>query len=341
MNRVLWADRAAYPAPVAPSLIDDDLSVRDAIRYGAELADTHTLSAAVTLVRINRSNILCTEHNRNSLCHGATHGQAVRAIAIAYSPDEGSVEGPYAVAKTVLFMTAQSSDGLVFAERLKSGCIRPIEKAFVKTTDDFTESSTVWCQTNPITVTFFSAECDVAADAGQTDNGVYKAENMLDILDRHYLPIMDFLHPSGDNPSEHAPYESWSLFKLIYTLNIPFECFSVRKESLDKPAPANIAQQVVGVITYLQIPLLALTMFQAELTHAVGLLDIQIPSQILLPGASLSIHLSISMTRKGSAHWRRAHIIRVQTFVRFNNPLRRMGRFPAHAANSFFINRMG
>jgi len=152
------------------------------------------------------------------------------------------VEGPYAVAETFFFMVVQGSDGLVFAKCFQSGCIRPVEKAVVKTTDDFTESSTVWCQTDPITVTFFFAESDVAADTGHTDDGVYKAEDTLDILDGHDLPIMDFLHPSGDNPSDHAPNEPWSLFKLIYALNIPFVCLSIREESLDKPAPANIAQ---------------------------------------------------------------------------------------------------
>jgi len=56
-NCVLLADRTADPTPVTTPLIDGGFLVRCAIRYGAELADTHALPAAIAQIRIDNSHI--------------------------------------------------------------------------------------------------------------------------------------------------------------------------------------------------------------------------------------------------------------------------------------------
>ena len=79
------------------------------------------------------------------------------------------------------------------------------------------ESSAIGGETEAVTVTLFRAESDVAAKAGDADNGVYKAEDALDILDGYDLAKMVFLHPSGDKPSGDGPYDGRRLCKLVQT----------------------------------------------------------------------------------------------------------------------------
>ena len=76
-DRIFGADGAADTTAIALPLVYHGLFVCSAIRYGAELADAHALPAAVALAGIDRGNILCPEHNGNSLCHRAAHGQAL------------------------------------------------------------------------------------------------------------------------------------------------------------------------------------------------------------------------------------------------------------------------
>jgi hypothetical protein len=78
---------------------------------------------------------------------------------------------------------------------------------------------------------------------------------------------MNLLHSAGDDPPDYAADKSWSLFKLLHTLNAPRERLGVREKGLNEFAPADVTQQVVRVVACLQIPLLTLAMLQAELTH--------------------------------------------------------------------------
>jgi len=240
------------------------------------------LPAAVAEVGVNGSNILGPEHNWNLVFYGAAHREAVNLVAVAYSGDEGSAEGPYGVAESFLFVASEISDCLFFCERFEAGCIRPGEKAVVEAANDLAESSTIGGEAEAVTVTFFRAESDVAAKAGDTDNGVYKAEDALDILDGYDLAKMVFLHPSGDNPSGDGPYDGRRLCKLVQTLYMSFDFFGFCEKGLDILSPANITQQVVRVVICLQIPLLALAMLQAELTHTIVFRNFPMSLQILL-----------------------------------------------------------
>jgi len=276
------ADRAADAAAIAFGLVNDNFIVCRAVGYCAELAETHALSATVAKVGVNGSNVLGPEHNGDLVCYGAAHREAVNLVAVAYSGDEWCAEGPYGVAESLFFMASEISDCLFFCERFEAGGIRPVEKAIVEAANDSAESSTIGGETEAVTVTFFRAESDVAAKAGDTDNGVYKAEDALDILDGYDLAKMVFLHPSGDNPSDDGPYDGRRLCKLVQTLYMSFGFFGFCEKGLDILSPANITQQVVRVVICLQIPLLALAMLQAELTHTIGFQNFPMSSQILL-----------------------------------------------------------
>jgi hypothetical protein len=107
----------------------------------------------------------------------------------------------------------------------------------------------------------------MATDAGHTNDGVHETENTLNVLDWHNLPIMDLLCFSRNDSLNQTPYESWSLFELIYTLKISLKGLGVCQESLDELSPTNITQQVVGIVVCLQVPLLSFAMLQAEFTH--------------------------------------------------------------------------
>lgn len=276
------ADRAADAAAIASGLIDDSFFVCRAVGYGAELAETHALSATGAELWVNSSNILGSEHNGNLVCYGAAHRDAVNSVAVAYSGDEGCAEGPYGVAEAFLFVASEISYCLFFCERFEPGGIRPAEKAIAEAANDLAEFSTIGVETEAVTVTFFRAESDVAAKAGDTDNGVYKAEDALDILDGYDLAKMVFLHPSGNKLSGDGPYEGRRLCKLVQTLYMSPDFFGFCEKGLDILSPANITQQVVRVVICLQIPLLALAMLQAELTHTIGFQNFPMSSQILL-----------------------------------------------------------
>jgi len=78
-------------------------------------------------------------------------------------------------------------------------------------------------EADAVAVTFLAAERDVAADAGNTDDGVHETEDLLDVLDRHDLAVMDFLHFSADEPSDDGPYEVRGLSKVFQTVKTFFE----------------------------------------------------------------------------------------------------------------------
>jgi len=221
-DRILCADGAADTASVASPLVYHGLFICSAVSYGTKLADAHALPAAVALAGIDSGDIFGTEHNGNSLCHRAAHSQAIRAVAVAHSRDEGGVKGPNAVTKTFLLVAAQGGNGLVFAELLETVRIGAIKKAAVKAGDDLAEFPAVWCEADAVAVTFFAAERNVAAEAGDTNNGIHKAEDLLDVLDRHDLPIMDLLHLSADKPSDDGPYEARSLLEFFQTVQTFF-----------------------------------------------------------------------------------------------------------------------
>lgn len=276
------ADRAADAAAIASGLVDDNFIVCRAVGYSAELAETHTLPAADAAVGVNGSNILGPEHKGHLVCYGAAHRKAVNPVAVAYSGDEWCAEGPYGVAEALLFVASEISDCLFFCERFEAGGIRPAEKAIVEAANDLAEYSTIGGETEAVTVTLFRAESDVAAKAGDTDNGVYKAEDALDVLDGYDLAKMVFLHPSGDKPFDDGPYDGRRLCKLVQTLYMSFGFFGFCEKGLDILSPANITQEVVRVVICLQIPLLALAMLQAELTHTICLQNLPMSSQTLL-----------------------------------------------------------
>jgi hypothetical protein len=282
MDSVLLANRAADSAAIASGLVDDNFIVGRTVGYGAELAETHALPAAVAKVGVNGSNILGPEHNGNLVCYGASHREAVGAIAVAYSGDEWCAEGPYGVAEALLFVASEISDCLFLCERFKGGGVRPAEKAVVDASNDSAEFSTIGAETEAVTVTLFPAESDVAAKAGDTDNGVYKAEDALDILDGHDLAEMVLFHPSSDNPPGDGPYDGRRLCKLVQTLYMSFDFFGFCEKGLDILSPANITQQVVRVVIRLQIPLLALAMLQAELTHTTSFQNLPMSSQVYI-----------------------------------------------------------
>ena len=139
-------------------------------------------------------------------------------------------------------MASEISDCLFFCERFERGGIRPAEKAIVEAVNDFAEFSTIGGETESVTVTLFRTESDVATKACDTDNGVYKAEDALDILDGYDLAKMVFLHLSGDKLSDDCPYEGRRLFKLVQTVYMSLDFSGFCEKGLDIPAPANITQ---------------------------------------------------------------------------------------------------
>jgi len=212
---VFCADRAADTAAVASFGVYYDLFICGTVSYGAELADAHALPAAVALVRIDYGDIFRPVHNWDSLRHRAAHGKAIRAVAVANSSNKGCMKSPDTVTKTFLLMAAQSGNSLVFAERLESGRIRALKKAVVEAAEDLAESSAVRCDTDAVAVTFLAAECDVPADGGDTNNRVHETEDLLDILNRNDLSVMDLLHFSADEPSEDGLDEPRSLWEFV------------------------------------------------------------------------------------------------------------------------------
>jgi len=162
------------------------------------------------------------------------------------------------VAQAFLLVVSQSGEGLVFAEHLEPGRIGAVEEAVVEAADDLAEFSAVRCDADAVAVAFLAAERDVPADAGNADDGVHKTEDLLDVLDWHDLAEMDLLHLSADEPCDDTPYEARGLLEFFKTLQTFFERFGVCEEVLNELSPANVAQQVIGVIFRLQIPLFAL-----------------------------------------------------------------------------------
>jgi len=98
MDGIGRTKRTADAAAKAAGLVDNSFFVGSAIRYGAELTETHTLPTACALVVVSGGNIFGAEHYRHPASYGASHGKAVGTVAVAYSGDERRAESPYRVA---------------------------------------------------------------------------------------------------------------------------------------------------------------------------------------------------------------------------------------------------
>jgi hypothetical protein len=90
---------------------------------------------------------------------------------------------------------------------------------------------------------------DMATYAGHPDDGVDEGEDPLNILDRHDLPVMIFLHVADRLPPEKAFYNTRGLVEIIQPVDeiIPV-LFQVIKELSEELLPAQIIQQILAVV---------------------------------------------------------------------------------------------
>ncbi len=195
------------------------------------------------------------------MCHGASHGEAVGSVAVAYTGDEWSSECPDGVAESFFFMVSDIGKCLFFCELFHSEVVGSAEKTFVESMDDLSEPASVRCDAEAVAVAFIFSESGVAAKAGDADDGVYKFEDLFDIFDGYDLAEMVFLHMSGDEPSDESFYERWRLVKLFQFSDSVFDVVGSGEEVFDESASANVTEQVVGIVTRLQVPLFTFAMF--------------------------------------------------------------------------------
>ena len=73
------------------------------------------LSAAITYIGINFSNILGTKHQGDIICYRSTHCQAIRTVTVAYAAYKRGDKGPNCMAKAFTFMFKKTSQCLFFA----------------------------------------------------------------------------------------------------------------------------------------------------------------------------------------------------------------------------------
>jgi hypothetical protein len=112
----------------------------------------------------------------------------------------------------------------------------------------------------------------VPAETGDADDGGDKVEDAGYFLDRNHLPKVDLLLVVGNQPDDGTPYKAGKFVQSLQFAKFPFEPFRMAEEFGDEFAPPQIAQEILGVIHSLQIPLLAFPMFMAELAQWILLL---------------------------------------------------------------------
>ena len=270
-DRAPLACGAADATAIAPSLVNDRLLGGGAVGESAELAHAHTFSTTDTYLGVNCGNVFGSKHDLDGMGNGEPHRKTVRPVAVTDAANERRVECPDGMAETFGLVIVQCNHRIRCAEYLQSAGIRSVEKTFVQTAQQFGDLAAVRSEADAVAVTFLSAQGDMATDAGDTDNGIGEPEDSFDLLDGHDLPEMDLLHPASDEAADHVLYESRCLVEIADTLNISRDRIGVCKEVLNEPPSSDVAQQVVGIVLCLQIPLLSFTVFHTEVTHMFAL----------------------------------------------------------------------
>ena len=82
---------------------------------------------------------------------------------------------------------------------------------------------------------------------------------------------MEPLHPGRDESADDTLQELWRRVQLIEFPRLLLEPVGVGEKMFDEAAPPEIAEQVVGVVLGLEVPLFALAVLQAEFTQDLGL----------------------------------------------------------------------
>jgi hypothetical protein len=103
-------------------------------------------------------------------------------------------------------------------------------------------------------------------DAGQTNNGINEPEDLIDFLQWNDLTKMPSLHVAGNQPSDCVLHKGRRFSQFLKLFQIIAE-FLRMSEEVAYEAAARIAEQVFGIVLGLEIPLLSLSVFDAEFTH--------------------------------------------------------------------------
>ena len=201
------------------------------------------------------------------MSYGSAHCKTIGAVTVTYGGNEGCLEGPDTVTEALLLVFANGLHRFIPGEQLIFSGVGSIDKTVVNTAHDLGKPSTVRPQTHGIAVTFLFSKGDLAADAGDAYNGIDKAEDLFNLFNGYHLAKVILLHLPGNNSAYDALDQSWCFPEHFKTLICPHKAVRVGDKLLDELAPMDIAQEIIGIVFGLQVPLLSLAMFHAKFTH--------------------------------------------------------------------------
>ena len=145
-------------------------------------------------------------------------------------------------------MFAKGCYGFILGEQLILRGIGSIDKTVVNTSHDLSKSSTIRPQAHGIAVTFFFSKGDLAADAGDANNGIDKAEYFFDVFNGYDLAKVVLLHLPGNNSAYDIFDQSRRFPEYLKTLIGLHEPVRVGDKLFDVLAPTDIAQEVFRIV---------------------------------------------------------------------------------------------
>ena len=105
------------------------------------------------------------------------------------------------------------------------------------------------------------------AEAARPHHAACEVQDAFHVLDGQDLAVVNALHVPGDGPAHQGLDETRRALESVQTLEVGLHLVGGRGHLLDETTPAYVTQEIFRVVLGLEVPLLALTVFEAELTH--------------------------------------------------------------------------
>lgn len=139
-DRSSGAASAANAAAITSPRVYYHLLGSDTITHGPELTRAHAPTAPVAQVAVDFSSVFRPEHHGVTHAESCPHGQAIRAVAVADTPDKRSLEGPDSMAESLPLDQSKAGQSLFFGQHLQAACIRAREVARANRTYQLNQS---------------------------------------------------------------------------------------------------------------------------------------------------------------------------------------------------------
>ena len=185
VDGVLLTMAPAHTTAVAAQGINKGDSAGRRITDGSELAGRKTGTAAATVLRHGLGNVFSTKEKMKAVTI-SQQCQAIGPVTIAEAANKRRFERPQRMNQTLFLISLQQVQSLCLAQVLKSIHLRPKSKGLKKGLLYIQKFLGINAEPEAVTGVVFSGAA-FAADAGHSDDGAGKIQDLVQIFKGNHL----------------------------------------------------------------------------------------------------------------------------------------------------------